>query len=265
MPAQTPSAALETAPDQQDAHTRYYRATLHELIDMGADIARQVHRQAMAQPQTPAPATDPAEPLPDHTIPFDRIARAIRRTVALARHIAEPAAPAQHPDRARQRVAARTRIIRDVEDAIQRSTRGDAAETLHAELVERLDGPDLDADILHRPVDDIIADICRDLGIAAPPGARPWKRRTPADIQSLAALANRTPQAAARPPVVARPAITAQPAITARPATAARPPTVARPAGEPPRQRQRPGNDPPADLVQAGAMILRYANLAPDD
>ena len=93
MPAQPASAALENAPDQQDADRHYYRATLHELIDMGADIARQVHRQAMAQPQTPAPATDPAEPPPDHTIPFDRIARAIRRTVALARHIAEPAAP----------------------------------------------------------------------------------------------------------------------------------------------------------------------------
>lgn len=83
MPAQPQSAAPETAPDQQNADARYYRAILHELIDMAADIARQVHRQVIAQPQ--APATGAPAPLPDPTIPFDRIARAIRRTVALAR------------------------------------------------------------------------------------------------------------------------------------------------------------------------------------
>ncbi len=48
-----------------------------------------------------------------------------------------------------------------------------------------MDAPDLDADITARPIDDIIKDILRDLGLAALPGSRPWKRRTPADIAEL--------------------------------------------------------------------------------
>ncbi len=96
------------------------------------------------------------------------------------------------------RTAARKRIIRDVEDTIQRKTKDDEAERLHAELLERLDAPDLDDDIDHRPVAEIIEDICRDLGIANYPGAHPWKRRTPADIAILADRAANTTSARAR-------------------------------------------------------------------
>jgi len=52
-----------------------------------------------------------------------------------------------------------------------------------------MDAPDLDRDIANRPIDDIIKDILRDLGLAALPGTRPWKRRTPADIEQLNARA----------------------------------------------------------------------------
>jgi hypothetical protein len=52
-----------------------------------------------------------------------------------------------------------------------------------------MDAPDLDRDIESRPIDDIIKDILRDLGLAALPGTRPWKRRTPADIAELNARA----------------------------------------------------------------------------
>jgi hypothetical protein len=61
--------------------------------------------------------------------------------------------------------------------------------------MDRLDGPDLDGFDLDRPVADLIADICRDLGLAAAPGTHPWKRRTPDDIAILCARA-----AAPRPP-----------------------------------------------------------------
>ena len=40
-------------------------------------------------------------------------------------------------------------------------------------------------DITATPIAEIIADLCRDLGIAALPGTKPWMRRTPADIQLL--------------------------------------------------------------------------------
>ena len=193
--------------------TEYYRRVLHDLIDMGAALARQVHDQAITPAATPAitPGTQP-DTKPDATIPFDRIARAVRRTIALARTLDLPALACTHAAhtqatsiQAARTQAARKRILRDVEDAIQRTTASPAAspaasppsaEALHAELLDRLDGPDLDADITHWPLPQIIADICRDLGLASALGApRPWKRRTPQDIAQLCARAATDPPA----------------------------------------------------------------------
>jgi hypothetical protein len=177
-----PSPTPTNTPDQD-----YYRQVLHDLIDMGTDLARQVHQQATraAEAQTAALPPHPVPEPPDPTIAFDRIARAIRRSIALARHIAEarPARSAPHA------TIARRRILREVEDVIQRTATGARAESLHAEALDRLDGPDLADEIGHLPVATIVADICRDLGIAAKGGTRPWKRRTPDDIALLCARA----------------------------------------------------------------------------
>ncbi len=87
------------------------------------------------------------------------------------------------------------RILRAVEDTLGRQDYDDSyrvcdpTEALHAELLDRMDAPDLDRYIESRPIDDIIKDILRDLGLAALPGTRPWKRRTPADIAELNARA----------------------------------------------------------------------------
>ena len=195
---------------------------------MGTDLARLLHQQASAQaaqrttppsaPQSPAPQPAPP-PAPDALIPdplvstaaaFDRIARAVRRSIALARSLADPVPPARDP--AQHRAAARKRILREVEDAIQRTAPAsgqtapshaapngsdadasdaadDSAEALTAELHDRLDAPDLDDDISRRPIADIITEICRDLGLAALSGAHPWKRRTPKDLEQLHARA----------------------------------------------------------------------------
>ncbi len=224
MPDQPTQAESDNATGHRAEDTHYYRGILHELIDMGADLARRVHRQAIAQPEPTIPANDP-EPTspPDPTQAFDRIARAIRRTIALARNLAEPV-PSQAANPGQHRTATRKRIIREVEDAIQRRPPGPQtdADGLHAELRERLDGPDLDDDIDLRPIPEIIADICRDLGIAAQPGTHAWKRRTPQDIEALCARA-------------------AQTAITTAPTAARRePPLSLVPAGP-----ARTGNDPP--------------------
>ena len=194
-----PSGHPKHAPDQPAEDAQYYRRILHDLIDMGADLAHLVHQQAKAQAQTPEPTRDPAaEPAPDLALAFDRIARTIRRTIALARKLAEPlpAPPATKPTQDRN--LARRRIIRDVEDTIQRKANGTHAESLHDELFVRLDAPDLEDDIDHRPITDIIEDICRDLGLAAMPGTHPWKRRTPEDIKTLCG------RAAASSPVAPR-------------------------------------------------------------
>jgi hypothetical protein len=213
-PVSPGNAPNHQAPDLRPTHqqtpgtesnTAYCERVLLELIAIGTDIARMVHQDAELQSEycrTVKSIGPTPPPTPEPTAAFDRIARAIRRTVTLlhklpelARKANEPAKAAhKHPDR----VAARKRIIRDVEDTIQRTKKDDEAEHLHAELHDRLDSPDLDDDIDHRPVDQIIADICRDLGIAHSAGTHPWKRRTPADILALAARAAMKAPAEAR-------------------------------------------------------------------
>jgi hypothetical protein len=193
MLSQPASTEPQSLTDQQAADAQYYRQVLHGLIDVGADLARLLPQQAEAAPI--------AQVGLDIAIAFDRISRAVRRTIALARKVAEPIPPAaERHDQ--HRVAARRRIIREVEDTIQRTT-GDAdADTLHAELVDRLDGPDLDDDIDQRPIADIIADICRDLGLGAMPGTHPWKRRTPDDLAALCARAGQARTTRATPGIV---------------------------------------------------------------
>ena len=85
------------------------------------------------------------------------------------------------------RTAARRQILREVEDAIHRHAGAAEADALREELLDRLDSPELEDEVGDRPVAAIIAEICRDLGLAAPPGADPWKRRGPADVAVLCA------------------------------------------------------------------------------
>ena len=158
-----------TRPDPAEDPTPYYREILHDLIELGTEIARHTHRQALAAEGAEAG---------DHTLAFDRVARTIRRTILLAQRI-EDEAPV------RKQSAARRRIIRAVEDAIERTPKSTDKPILHNELQERLEAPEFADDITATPIAEIIADLCRDLGIAALPGTKPWMRRTPADIQLL--------------------------------------------------------------------------------
>ena len=169
-------SSLPSFADPDDAAGRvaqdacHYRGVLRELIDMGADLARLVHQQAE---QAVVPAAEAA-------VAFERITRAVRRSILLAQKLDEPArAPGA------DRWTARRRVIRAVEDAIQREADEGDSESLHAEFLDRLDGPDLEDDLGDRPVGEIIADICHDLGLGAMPGTHPWKRRSPADIAAL--------------------------------------------------------------------------------
>ncbi len=185
---------------QRDEDAQYYRQVLHELVEIGSRLARAIDRQATpetnAAPAAPEQAAQPAPAAaaaPQLAIAFDRIARTIRRTIALARTLTDPVPPSP-TERATAQAAARRRlarkqIIRTVEDCIQRETSGREAEALHAELYERLETIDADDDIDTLPVAEIIALIRRDLGIANLPGTHPWKRRRPADVRELCARA----------------------------------------------------------------------------
>jgi len=214
MSATATQAEPAQDPGPQPADTRGHGAALDGLINMGTGIARLLHDQAHAQaaqqaaqpgqqntPQAaaaqPAPAPAPAASLQALAAAFDSIARTVRRCIMLAQSLDTPKQPARTPapDRTAARTAARKRILRAVEDTLQRQDYDDGyrdcdpTEAPHAELLERMDAPDLDAEIANRPIDDIIKYILRDLGLAALPGTRPWKRRTPSDIEQLNARA----------------------------------------------------------------------------
>ena len=174
----------ETPTPAEDA--AYYRQILHALIDQGAALARQIHERAAAAAPTPE-----NRPEADPTVAFDRIARAVRRTIALARHIAsDPALQAPTPA---HRATARAQLIRGVEDAIHRQRRETDAQSLYAEFAERLEDPELDLDLQGRAIDDLIEEICRDLGVAVQGRSYVYKRRTPSDIAALRARAAAAP------------------------------------------------------------------------
>ena len=65
-----------------ETQTERDKDILDELIDMGVDIARVIHKKAMNAAESDASA--------DPTIPFGRIATTIRKTIALARSLDKP-------------------------------------------------------------------------------------------------------------------------------------------------------------------------------
>ena len=294
MSVQATQATPQDDPGPQAANAPYYRGVLHGMIDRGADLVRLLHEQATAQAMqqatvhaqqaaalaqqatdvqpasAPAPSATPGA-LNKTAAAFDQIARAVRRCIALAQSLDEPAhTPA--PDR----TAARTRILRAVEDTLGRQDYDDSyrvcdpTEALHAELLDRMDAPDLDRDIESRPIDDIIKDILRDLGLAALPGTRPWKRRTPADIAELCARA----AAPSRPAGITRePGPGPQPPSPGAAQQSPDPEPDQREPGEPANPAANPREQPgpihpgpvhprpglPKDPAEAIAFVLRHA------
>jgi hypothetical protein len=284
MSAHATQPEPQTNPGPQAEDDQFYRKVLHGLIEVGAELVRHLPQQAAAQAQapqqhsapqpTPAPSSDTVASV---AIAYDRISRAVRRCIMLARSLNDPAQPPKHPapnhTPAPDRTAARKRILRAVEDTLGRQDYDDSyrncdpTEALHAELLDRMDAPDLDRDIESRPIDDIIKDILRDLGLAALPGTRPWKRRTPADI----ALLNARAAAPSRPagstphepgpqppsPGAARHSPDPQPAQR-EPGEPADPAATSRPQPRP--THPRPGL--PKDPAEAVAFVLHHAARA---
>ena len=303
MSAHAAQASPHDDPGPQPGDARGHGQALDDLIGMGLSIARHLNAQADAQaaqpvqpvtvpaPQTadaqPAPVPVPAPPpAPDALIrtaaSFDQIARAVRRCIALAHSLDAPKQqPASHPAQheAPDRTAARTRILRAVEDNIQRppdNPECDDAEVLLSDFRERMDAPDLDDDIRSRPVEDIIRDILRDLGLAALPGSRPWMRRTPADVAELnarAAAPSRPARDAARQhgpnPQDGQPAAQPAPNPTDQPESGQSDPGQSKPGQSKPvhpsaaaRPPVRPGHTLPEDPAEAVAFVLHHTDPA---
>jgi hypothetical protein len=168
--------------------TSHHQDVLNAFVDMSHVLALLVVDEAKAKTLPAAKAA----------FAFDRLARTLRRCVWFVHKLAEPI-------KTIDRVAARKQIIREVEDNIQRQADDpDQADDLREELMDRLDSQDLEDDIAGRTVNQIITDIVRDLGLAHSPGNHPWKRRTPADLAELLALATQPVPGGDRTPVFPR-------------------------------------------------------------
>ncbi len=287
MSAHETQAEPTQDPGQPGADPQFYRHVLHGLINTGAAFTHLLLEQATAQAQAgqaqaaqpqpaqqrPEPHPAPAPSLPDLSAAFDQVARTVRRCIMLAQSLDTPKPPARTltPDRTADRTAARKRILRAVEDTLGRQAYDDSyrvcdpTEVLHAELLDRMDAPDLDRDIESRPIDDIIKDILRDLGLAALPGTRPWKRRTPADIAELNARAAAPSCPAGSTPHEPGPG--PQPPSPGAAQHSPDPQPDQREPGEPATPRAHPGpvhpTHPrpglPKDPAEAIAFVLRHA------
>ncbi len=203
---------------QRAEDLQFYRRALNTLIEIGVNLAFTVqqletHRKA----DISLSGSNSPEPPAVFSLAYERISRGVRRTVHLAERIGQPPKPAQP---AKDLTHRRKRIIRAVEDTIERTTEKPNAERLNAEVRERLDTEDFDDDD-SRPIDDVIAEIRSDLGLPeVPADARPrpqpdpnpdpkpdskpaeamGERRPPEDLERLTTLAAAQPIHRRHPP-----------------------------------------------------------------
>jgi hypothetical protein len=186
---------MQTNPSRSDdpRGPEPFRLALAELVQIGMSVARMIGRAAeaetaLADAAASATAADGASPVATSlaeaieadraasaaaearrdvaartamvAAAFTQVSRAIRRTVWLAERLDRGWA---RPGGADTRHAmARRQIVRAVGDAIAGEP---DAEALYESLRERLDSLDTLDEIGDRPADDIIRDICRDLGV----------------------------------------------------------------------------------------------------
>jgi hypothetical protein len=174
-PSTPPAPTTPTDPCRE--RTERHLRMLEELAEIGMDLARAVRQRALG-----AAAAEPADDIQgiggDLGLVFSRVARAVRQTLALEARIEDDRR--MREDRAAaaeiRRVSAiewdhkdrrRTLVTRAVEQMIETEAETDEnrAEDLLADLDERLEDGELDADLAQHPISEIIARICRDLGI----------------------------------------------------------------------------------------------------
>ncbi|OYX30721.1 MAG: hypothetical protein B7Y99_11285 [Caulobacterales bacterium 32-69-10] len=144
---------------------------LAELAEIGMEMARAAGRRACALAESDeASGLDPA-------LSYARAARAVRLTIALQSRLLSDLAAldgAETKARAAEAFKRRDRIHRRVETIIE-AERADAdeAEQLSSDVWERLTDADESA-VLDRPIDEVVAQICQDLGLSPMLAAQAW-------------------------------------------------------------------------------------------
>ncbi len=141
---------------------------LDRLAEVGLEIALTLERQAKAAAPEER-AGDPSVDLQAVALAYSRVARAVRLTILLRSKLADAGdMPEVDPvDDAQEAAEGRKlRIERVVRRIVQAETDDEEKiERLLDEATDRLDEDDCYGDVMMRPVSEIVADICRDLGL----------------------------------------------------------------------------------------------------
>ncbi|HTK35028.1 MAG TPA: hypothetical protein VL358_07035 [Caulobacteraceae bacterium] len=145
---------------------------LTRLAEVGLEIAEAAGRRALASPEGGAEGLAH----PDPGLTYARVARAVRLTVALQARLAKDLLALDRADalaRSAEAGARRARIHRMVERAIAAEHEDeDEIEQLSSDAWERLTDEDADGALIRRPLGEVVARICRDLGLV--PDGRAW-------------------------------------------------------------------------------------------
>ena len=160
-----------TPPDTADdgALHAHQIAVLARLADLGLNIAAAIEGQVTA-----GAAPDAAAAAASWAMAYGRVARAVRLSVMLqarlvdeARDRERQAASSAAFAKACQENARKARVGRIVERVVDEACDdADEAERACEEATERLDQDDLYGGVLDRPVSELVAMICQDLGVA---------------------------------------------------------------------------------------------------
>jgi hypothetical protein len=183
-----PDPANPPAPDDARARIEGQLVVLDRLVAIGMEIAEACGLQAKAPP------TEGARSHPG--LVFARVARAVRMTIALQSRLMKDLAALDRADAVAERARTtkrRTRLAQLIEDAArakldaQRESGSrfwadedaieDEIETLTSEAYERLIDAE-DGDLWGRPFNEVVAGVCKDLGL--PPD---WTARIAASVQ----------------------------------------------------------------------------------
>jgi hypothetical protein len=162
--------------------SEYTLQFLRNLMDIGSDLMALMKVEMKALRGRPSPKRQASAKAADLAVRFERLSRAICLAVLLS----EPSLAAYHT--ANHRVAARARIILAVEETIRRGGADTDATPPEWDAFDRPGGPNFDGTD-QRPMTDIIADICRDLGSCLPRDQVAWKSSAPDDVVALCSLA----------------------------------------------------------------------------
>jgi hypothetical protein len=157
--------------DAADELAQEHARLLKELREMGAELARVVFGQAMAQAAVERaaggePVAAGQQSAAGLSLVYGRVMRAVRQTVALEIRLASGDRGSAVSSEQERRQRHKMRIKRAVKRVIAGEGAGpfktaDWLDELHGRI-EDLD----DTDFADRPIGEIVAGICRDLGIA---------------------------------------------------------------------------------------------------